>query len=209
MKYLIISILTALCVQLHSQTASEIFIRMPDNLITELESAWRKDLIDLYKSGKEATLENSLQGKSTLLTLNDDYLKLQLTARVTLEMRRLPLINNTYIICLVTTVYAPVPDSRVSFYTTDWQPLPAANLLTGTGKSWFIKEDADQNSQKYIDAMAVMDIDLILYSLSPDNDNLKAEYMTPKYLNAEDSLTVSGLLKDKPRIFKWNLGRFE
>ena len=38
---------------------------MPDQYIPQLEHAWRKDLVDLYTSGKESRLKNTMNGFST------------------------------------------------------------------------------------------------------------------------------------------------
>ena len=145
MKRLIFSIL--ICVFAWGVKAQEIdalFVSMPDKNIPQLEDAWRKDLVDLYKSGKEARLKNTMNGFSTLKNLTSDYLLLQVTDRSTIEMKLLPLVNNTNVICLVKTVNGPVPDSRIEFFTTEWEPLAASDLFTPVEANWFIKEDADK-----------------------------------------------------------------
>ena len=96
MKRLIFSIL--ICVFAFGVKAQEmdaLFVSMPDNNIPQLENAWRKDLIDLFKTGKEARLKNTMNGFSTLKNLTSDYLLLQVTERSTVEMKLLPLVNNT------------------------------------------------------------------------------------------------------------------
>ena len=53
MKRLFLSIL--LCVFVWGMKAQEmdaVFVAMPDQYVPQLENAWRKDLIDLYNSGK-------------------------------------------------------------------------------------------------------------------------------------------------------------
>ena len=95
MKRLFLSIL--LCVFVWGMKAQEmdaVFVAMPDQYVPQLENAWRKDLIDLYNSGKEAKLKNTMNGFSTLKKLTDDYLLLQVTERSTVEMKLLPLVND-------------------------------------------------------------------------------------------------------------------
>ncbi|MDO4756693.1 MAG: DUF3256 family protein, partial [Parabacteroides sp.] len=79
-----------------AQTMGEVFETIPDQYVPQLESAWRKDLVDLYQTGKEAKLKNTMNGLSELKQLTDSYLLLQATERSTIEMRLLPLLNNTY-----------------------------------------------------------------------------------------------------------------
>ncbi|MEG1545579.1 MAG: DUF3256 family protein, partial [Tannerellaceae bacterium] len=71
-----------------------------------------------------------MNGFSVLKKLTSNYLLLQSTERSTIELKLLPLVNNTFIICMVSTVDGPVSDSRVLFYTTDWKPLPSEEMLS-------------------------------------------------------------------------------
>ena len=134
---------------------------MPDKNIPQLEDAWRKDLVDLYKSGKEARLKNTMNGFSTLKNLTSDYLLLQVTDRSTIEMKLLPLVNNTNVICLVKTVNElRFLTAGLSFYNGMgtfgcFRPVPPVEA------DWFIKEDADKNSTAFLDAASRLDMDLI------------------------------------------------
>ena len=189
-----------------AQKIEDCFVRMPNELIEHLEEAWRKDLVDIYKAGKPAVLENILLGQSALRELTDHYLMLQSTERSVVELKLLPLVNNTYIICMIETVYAPVADSRVSFYTTEWQPLPAEDIFTPVTEEWFWKEDADPASLEDLSRLGIF---LMKYHLSAENANLVAEYMTPHYLDEESQQVVKPLLKSEPKIYEWKSGRFE
>ena len=189
-----------------AQKMADLFIKMPDGLIVHLEEAWRKDLVDLYKAGKPAQLDNTMQGKSTLLKLTDQYLKLQSTERSVAELRLLPLVNNTFIICMVITVYGPVADSRVSFYSTEWQPLTSEEIFTPVTADWFRKADLDPQS---IAELARLDICLIKYSLSDEDATLTAEYTSPQYLDGDNQQVMKKLLKTEHKKFEWKSGRFE
>ena len=210
MKRLFLSIL--LCVFVWGMKAQEmdaVFVAMPDQYVPQLENAWRKDLIDLYNSGKEAKLKNTMNGFSTLKKLTDDYLLLQVTDRSTVEMKLLPLVNNTYVLCMITTVYGPVPDSQVEFFTTDWKPLDAADLYTPVSAEWFIKDDADKSRIAFIEATTRLDMDLRKYSLSPDNQMLTEEYTTPQSLSEAERKRVEPFLKNEPKVYTWEKFHFK
>ena len=210
MKKIIISILLVFSVILaKAQKMEEAFVKMPDNIIIQLEEAWRKDLVDLFKSGKSATLENTMQGQSTLQKLTDDYLLLQSTENSIVEMKLLPLINNTNIICLIETVFSPVADSRISFYSTEWQLINANELFIPVTEGWFLKDDVDRLSPAFEDAVAKLDIYLVKYSLCSESMNLIAEYMTPQYLNKEYREKVLPFLKTGVKTYEWKSGRYE
>lgn len=193
----------------YAQDMATLFSSMPDQYIVQLESAWRKDLIDLYNSGKEARLQNTMNGYSVLEKLTSDYLLLQSTERTTIEMKMLPLVNNTYIICMITTVSGPAPDSRIAFYTTDWQPLEALDLYAPVEAGWFIRESANKNSDAFLDATSRLDMDLVRYSLSPDANTLTATYATPLYLSKEEREKVKPFLKDEPKVYMWERSHFQ
>jgi len=192
-----------------AQDMSAFFVGMPDEMIPQLEDAWRKDLVDLYRSGKTASLNNTMNGRSTLEKLTQDYLMLHTTEFSTVEMKFLPLINDTYIVCIVTTVNAPAPDSRIAFYTVDWKPLDARGLWSPPEGEWYIRNDVDRNSEAFHEAASYFDISLIHYRLSADSLILSAEYSTPQYLSSDVRNKVTPFLMESPKIWLWRNGRFE
>ncbi|MDR0287416.1 MAG: DUF3256 family protein [Clostridiales bacterium] len=192
-----------------AQDMATFFIQIPDSYLPHLEDAWRKDLVDLYKSDKPAVLENTMTGRSTLQKLTPDYLFLQSTERSTLEIRFLPLITNTFIACVITTVFAPVADSRVAFFTMEWQPLPTSEIWVHADTDSFIKDDIDRNNENYQEARSYLDMDLIHYHLNPDQLTMEAVYTTPDYLSLEECTKVKPFLKETPKVYYWRAGRFE
>lgn len=208
-RYIYLLILGVCVLGMKAQDMKALFIAMPDQYIPQLESAWRKDLVDLYESGKEARLKNTMNGYSQLMKLTGDYMLLQTTERSTVEMKMLPLVNNTHIICMVTTIDAPISDSRIDFYTTGWEPLAASDLISPVSADWFIKEEADRTSDTYKDAMARLDMDLITYRLNPENQTLEASYTTPLYLTKAERAKITPFLKDSPKVYTWEKFQFK
>lgn len=192
-----------------AQDMASVFVAMPDENVPQLENEWRKDLIDLYHAGKEAKLKNTMDGYSVLKKLTDDYLLLESTGRSSIEMKLLPLVNNTKVICVVNTVKGPAPDSRVSFFTTEWEPLDSADLFIPVASEWFLKEDADKNSNAYREATSLLDINLVKYTLSPDDQTLTATFTTPLYLGKEEREKVIPFIKETPKVYTWKKFRFE
>ena len=110
---------------------------------------------------------------------------------------------------MITTVYGPVPDSQVEFFTTDWKLLDSADLYTPVPVEWFIKDDADKNRTAFIEATARLDMDLRKYSLSPDDQTLTVEYTTPKYLTKTERKQVEPFLKNTPKVYTWEKFHFK
>lgn len=192
-----------------AQQMASLFSSMPDSLIPQLEEAWRKDLVDLYQAGKEARLKNTMNGYSALKQLTADYLSLQVTDNSAVELKLFPLVNDTQIIGMITTVNGPAPDSRIAFYTTDWKPLPAADLFVPVPADWFIRDDADRNTEAFRHAVSLLDIDLVRYAFSPGAFTVTAVYTTPEYLDRKARTQVLPFLKKEPKVYTWEKFRFQ
>lgn len=207
-KIIITTLFFFFLIGLKAQDMATLFSDMPDSYLPQLETAWRKDLVDLYNSGKEARLQNMIGGNSELKKLTTDYLLLQTTEKSTVEMKLFPLVNNTRIICVVSTVYGPVPDSRVTFYSTDWEPLDAEGMFVPATAGWFVRDAVDKQSPGYLDAMARLDMELIHYQLNPETLTLTATYTTPQYLSEEEREKVISFIKEEPKMYTWDKYRF-
>ena len=210
MKNFLISILLVFSVTFaKAQNMEEVFVKMPDNIIVQLEEAWRKDLVVLYKSGKTATLENGMLGRSTLQKLTSDYMLIQSTEHSTVEMKLLPLVNNTLVICLIETVFGPVADSRISFFSTEWEKISLNELFVPVAEDWFLKNDIDCTSPEFEDVMAELNMFLVKYSLCAENANLTAEFTSPQYLSDKVREKALPFLKTGFRTYEWKSGRFQ
>lgn len=210
MKRALIIVWLAFCVfQLKAQNMAEVFVSMPDEYVPQLEDAWRKDLVDLYNSGENAQLKNNMNGTSRLVKLTKDYLLLESTERTTLELKLLPLVNNTFVICKIITVKAPVADSRIAFFSPDWKPLNASDLLEPVTARWFIREDADKESMAFQESTSRLDMDLFEYKLSPDDYTLTQIYTTPQYTDKETQKKLRPFLKDSPKVYTWTKSYFK
>ena len=191
-----------------AQDMVSIFINMPDAYIPQLEDAWRKDLTDLFKAGKEARLQNTIGGMSAINQLTEDYIQIDITERSSLEMKLLPASGKSRIICMVNTIKGPVPDSRISFFTIDWEPLQMEDIFQPVTSDWFIKTDIDKKDDTFLDAMSRLDMELIHYQLHPEKQLLTATYTTPQYLSTEDRNKLTPFIKSEPKIYQWKKGKF-
>lgn len=210
MKRLLMTMIAgAASINIFAQDINTLFRQMPDQYIPQLENAWRKDITDLYNEGKEASLKNNMNGTSVLEFMDEDYLRLMSTERTRIEMRRLPLINNTYVICMVTTYFGPVADSKVEFFSTDWQPLSPDNIIEFAKRDDFLKADNDTTSIAWLEVNSMADLDLIEYRLDEKEPVLTAIYNTPQYLSKELQDKMKAFLKCTEKKYVWRHSRFE
>ena len=123
-------------------------------------------------------------------------------------MKLLPLVNNTYVVCMISTVNGPVPDSRIEFFTTHWEPLATSDLFTRPTSDWYIKQGMDKENEAYQEAVSLLDMDLIQYRLSPDDQTLTAIYTTPQYLSKEAREKIEPFLSE-PKVYTWQKYHFQ
>lgn len=65
-RIVLLCLLVMSVLPLKAQDMAAVFIAMPDEYVPQLEDAWRKDLVDLYRSNEKARLKNNMNGYSTL-----------------------------------------------------------------------------------------------------------------------------------------------
>ena len=210
MKRIAFYILLLFCLTpLRAQDLSTAFMNMPKDLLPHLEDDGRKALVDMYLSDKDARLQNKMGGFTSLKKLTSNYMFLQLTERSTLEMKMLPLVNDTHIICRIETMKGPVADSKVTFYSTEWKLLDSSEMLKLMPAAWFIREDVDKNSFSYIESVPQLDMVMFQLKLSPEDNSLTQIYTTPEYLDKETQKKLKPFLKEKPKVFTWNQSKFK
>jgi len=190
-----------------SQTASELFVKIPDPAFIPLSVSDRMDLIDLCKSGEKATVKNNFEDSCSIIRMTDDYLQIQ-TGKNTTELFLLPMINDTKIVGLIQTVCAPVCDSRIEFYTTSWKKLAASAFVTLACKNDFLKDSVNINNEEVKNALIPLDISLMQLHYDPDKKELQQYFTTPEYLSKPDRIKIMPYLKETPKRFNWNLTSF-
>jgi len=191
-----------------AQTASELFVTLPDPAFLTLTVSDRMDLLDLYKAGEKATVKDQFDDSCSLIRMTDNYLQIQ-TGKNTMELFVLPLANDSKIAGLIQTVCAPVCDSKLEFFTTAWKKLDASLFITFAGKYDFLKDGINPEDENVKNALIPLDISLMRFHYDPDKQELQQYYTTPDYLSETDRNKAMPYLKESPKLFKWNLARFE
>lgn len=108
-------------------TLKDIFLQMPSDVLPTLNLAARRDLVDFYENNRTATAPSVFDYKATLSVFTEDYLLLQTSSVSTLQVKLLPVSDNT-VILLINTAMGPLPDSRVRFYTKNWKPIQGISM---------------------------------------------------------------------------------
>ena len=184
---------------------TDVFVNMPDSLIPYLTKNNRLDCIDFKASKMSAIVKNVFDENSELITITDDYLDMQLSESVHLEMKLLPYISkdgdSTQIICQIFTYYGPEAESNITFYTTEWKELNASDYLSiPSFDDFWIKPDT-MTTARYNTIRSFIDPVMMKAFLSEKDYSMTFSLGKP-LLSKEDKKELEGICI--PKEMKWN-----
>ncbi len=113
-------------------TAQRVFSDAPLEVLDLLRPSVRLDMLDYYTQVDSIiAVQNALGGKSNLETLTNDYLKVSVTPASSLEIKILPHKKDFIAMTLYTVGGDSIAeDTKVQFFDSNLQPLPADKFLT-------------------------------------------------------------------------------
>ena len=187
-----------------AQDLSTLILSMPDNIIMGLETDQKLALSGKATDTATVKVQTAIYDNIVRTAFNEDYIALKTSDAGTTQIKLLPLINDSKIICVIKTVHGEISDSQISFYTTKWIPIPQTNLLPPKSIDWFLKSGIDRNSQDYINATTVVDILPIELSFKENGDNIIATFDIKGYLSERDYQNLQPFLNESPRVFQWD-----
>lgn len=192
---------------LSAQEAKTYFVNMPDSLSPLLTAVNRADCVDFLENNMKAEVVNRFGEKSEMTELSSDYVRMQMTTQSSWQMKLLALNDSTHVICEVRTVCAPVCDSSIRFYTTDWQELSAADYLVPPTLDDFLALPDSAANYDVWNAYRQADMLLVKADFATKEPVLLFTLTTPEYMGKEEAEKLQQLLV-QTRKFLWADGRF-
>lgn len=192
---------------LFGQTAKECFKAMPDSLTPLLTEVNKADFVDFLESKMKAEVTNRLGQKSEMTELASDYIRLQMTSRSFWQMKVLDVNDSTRVVCTVSTVSGPVPDSSVRFYTTDWKQLASESFVKLPVLDDFLVVPDSLKDNKVRQALGRADIPFVMADLTSKSDTLTFTFTTPRYLDDEADEVLKPFIRPALK-YVWKEGRF-
>ena len=191
-----------------AQDITSLFSSMPERMLLPLDSIQRLDIVDLYRAGRNVEVANLLSESVHIVSLQDNYLKIKF-GNSTLEIALLSMINDSKLICVIKTVCAPVCDSQILFYTTEWKPLDTHIFINPSTKDWFFAENIDKNNEYFKSFEAALDMEMMQFGFEENGLSLVQTYNTPQYLSPDIRTKADKYLKKESKRYTWNKVRFE
>lgn len=190
-------------------TAKSLFLAIPDSLCPLLTANNRADCIDFLESRMTAQVENRLGQSSRMTHLTSDYIRIELSAQHTWQMKLLHAPDSTRLICVVNTVCAPACDSSLHFYTDNWQAVDADSRFAPPTLNDFLVAAGDTVASPYGHSEARRELSPLLVSLTlhPDTSQLTATLTTPDFLDAETAKRLKPFLRTS-LLYNWTNGQW-
>lgn len=203
---IIILLFTFLALSVNAQDINSVFISMPDSLSPLLTKVNRQDFADFLSSGMKAVVKNRFDGKSEMVKLTDDYLKLNTTTSSSEEMKLLPLNDSVNVVCVVKTFKGPAEDSKILFYSTEWKELSLDDFISLPQHRDFYKPSNDS-----INVVSVEDFSDEMYimkaKLSEKDNNIVFKCNTIETMDKESADMMRPFTVDS-LVYKWNNGKY-
>lgn len=117
-------------------TAEQAFVSAPESVFPLLNKNTRLDMIDYYNSGSETASKNKLSGNSRVTSIKINDLQFEMSAASSYQISILYQKNGAEIIALIETVKTPTVDSKITFYTPDWEKVDFRYFNEPELKDW-------------------------------------------------------------------------
>lgn len=195
---------------IYAQDIDIVLNTIPDDIIFGLEAEEKARLLGNPDDTSVIVVESKLYNKMKRLAISSDFISIQTSEAGTTQIKLLGLINDSKIVCVVKTIKGDkISDSQIQFYTTKWAPISQSTLFPPKNKEWFIKSDADRNSEEFKNAYAALNMTPMKIELSPENESITVSYEIKNYLSKEDYEKVKPFLTDNSKVFSWDKNSFK
>ena len=182
-----------------------LFINMPDSIMPALTKSERMDFLDYMDSNMKARVQNKLGGESEMVELKDNMLSVKTSQPGRLDMVLFNKKDGKSLICIIRTVTARYPDSRITFYTEDWKPVPLKGLIElPQFDDYLTKEALKADSLSYFKKQSM----LRMQSIIPVDGALEFRYTSLDYIG-EDAERYKTWIKPEPIRYVWTGKRFK
>ena len=177
-----------------------LFVSMPDSILPTLTKSDRMDFLDYMDSGMKARVRNKLGGESVMTLFEENMLSIQTSQAGRFDLVLLKKGKNETLICIIRTVNAKYDDSRLSFFTEDWKPVPTEQLIELPKLDDYLTKEALKSDSLDVFKKKSM---LRLQSIVPVDGALEFRYTSLDDLG-EDADKYRSWFKPTPLRYTWN-----
>ena len=204
MRYYILLFISCIALVSYSQKIDNVFKSMPDEFLPAFSEANKTMLlVDTSLSVIPYPL-----GEIEKLEYNDTFLSIKTSEVGTLQLKILPLVNNTQIIALIKTVCAKkMCDSNIRFFSEEWDEIDKGSILPKTPPHSFF-DPAKLDDPEFKWAASHIDTYPLNYRFVDGSDKLEVKFDIKGYLSPKDFQKVAPYIKSEILSLSWNKSMF-
>lgn len=203
MKKITTMFLLLLSMSITGQTIADLFRTMPSELLPGVSEANKTML--LVDSGK--TSVPYALGEIGKIAQSNDFVHIRTSDAGDLQLKVLPLSSDSLIVSVIQTVCAGVCDSRIFFFTTNWEELDQELFLPVLSKEIFFNS-SKKDSDNYKYAVSLPDIFPISARFGKTGTDLTLELHYRERLTDDQTEEITPFLVGDTLLVKWENGTF-
>ena len=185
------------------QTIADLFRSMPSELLPGVSEANKTML--LVDSGK--TSVPYALGEIGKIAQSNDFVHIRTSDAGDLQLKVLPLSSDSLIVSVIQTVCAGVCDSRIYFFTTNWEELDQELFLPQlSSEIFFNSSKKDSDNYKY--AVSLPDVFPISARFGKTGTDLTLELHYRERLTDDQTEEITPFLVGDTLLVKWENGTF-
>ena len=189
-KHIILSLSLLLATgSAQAETVRDFFISEPGNVFELLTQG-------VAEQGQKINSDNVHGGTAKIDSLSASYISVRCSDVKQVELKMLTKGTSDTVIAVVETVQLPALDSRISFYTTDWKPLPLGKHMKGgmVKMTDFIRKGTPKAIAD--DVMRRVRFPLFLMTFGKNDGQLVVSQQQKSFLSREDYNKIHPYLID-------------
>lgn len=203
MKQYILLLFSCITLLSYGQKIDEVFKTMPDEFLPAFTEA---DKTMLLVDSNLSVIPYAL-GEIEKLAYSETFLSIKTSEVGTMQIKLLPLVNNTQIVAMIKTVCSKVCDSNIRFFSKEWEEIDKSSILPQiTALTFFDSSKADTPEFKW--ALSHIDMFPIRYQFKNGSNNLAVTFDFKNYLSKQDVQKVSPFLHNETVDLMWNKSTF-
>lgn len=212
-KKLIISfIVFSLSLMLSAQQVVDAFTSMKDEYYLSLPSAQRKEMVNAYYTDSVTARKNKFRGVSSITVIDtiNQFISVQNSknARVDLKVLQSQITNSVYYYALVFTACAPICDSYIGFYDTNWAFIKGTFMPKVKITNFFDTEKIIADGKTVSSIAEHFDIVFVELRFLDNGNNIEAVLNSGKYLDKENYTKLKKYLKGDKILYDWKNDTF-
>ena len=202
-RYFTLLILSCITLLSYGQTMDEVFKTMPNDFLPAFSEA---DKTMLLVDSSLSVIPYAL-GEIERLAYSDTFLSIKTSEVGTMQIKILPLINNTQIIVLIKTVCSGVCDSDIRFFTNEWKEIDKKSILpTITPQVFF--DQKELNTPEFKWTVSQIDMFPLEFQFKNGSNNLQVKFDIANHLSALDFAKIEPFLVKEIIDLLWNKSMF-